>query len=158
MTHRVVRLLAGLLLVLGAPRSLWSQGGSRRCEQLPAGTIEPGQWVMVTLRHAGADPGATELRGRLLAVRPDTIGIESSTERLSISLRDVARIQRRRSVAKRVLTSMAIAGVATTLIDLGSGNPEPVSAFVVGGLFVGIPAAAIAGAMPPFGPPLCESP
>lgn len=157
MTCRMVRALAGLLLLHGTPTGVWSQSGPIPCGQVPPGILTPGQQVKVTLRRAGADQATAVIQGRLLAWSPDTITIERAPAHVVIGLRDVSRIERRRRVGRTFLTSVAVAGAAMTLIDLGSGNPEPASAFAMGGVFFGIPAGAILNARARSGP-LCESP
>ena len=120
------------------------------------GTVKTGEKVIVTLVNA------TNVEGKLLAIDTHSIRVEPSGGPQAIEASDVIRVRyagvRKRHVVYGMLIGMAGGALAAMVIDQHSSHPSTkVEAAVIGAIFFGLPAGAIAGAVVPIGHPLYEA-
>ena len=120
------------------------------------GTVKIGEKVIVRLVNA------TNVEGKLLAIDTHSIRVESSGGPQAIDAADVIGVRyacvRKRHVVYGMLIGMAGGALAAVVIDQHSSHPSTkVEAAVIGAIFFGLPAGAIAGAVVPIGQPLYEA-
>ncbi|MGE3275087.1 MAG: hypothetical protein AB7O67_08230 [Vicinamibacterales bacterium] len=121
-----------------------------------AAQAQVGQKLVITIA------GPVDVEGRLLSIDTGSIVLEQADTRRSIAADNVLRVRRagvrRRHVIIGALIGWATGAVGAALIDRRSSHPSSTGeAAGLGGLFIGLPAGAIVGALMPTGPPLYEA-
>lgn len=149
--------IGGALLSLAAPSTMDAQAlvadaPPRACRAASVQGVAPGTPLVLTRR------GGAPVRGRFLALRGDSIAVETAVARESIALAEVRRIDRAVRQRRNLVMSMALGGAIVGATELVSSRPEVGEGIALGALLVGLPVGLLRNAVQSAAPPLCSNP